>query len=115
MQRDGYSAKSHKFLAQAREELAKGDSVQASEKLWGAAAQMVKAVAQRRHWPHSNHRGLFEAVARLVAETGDQELNVFFQTASALHANFYEDWQPAELVAGAVPSIEKLIAKLEAL
>ena len=36
------------FLAQAHEELAKGDLQQASEKGWGAASQMVKAVAQER-------------------------------------------------------------------
>ena len=34
------------FLTQAREELAKGDLRQASEKGWGAAAQMVKVVTR---------------------------------------------------------------------
>jgi hypothetical protein len=37
-----------KFLREAEELLAKGDYVQASEKAWGAAAQMVKAVAAKK-------------------------------------------------------------------
>lgn len=116
MSQDGYRAKSHAFLAQAREELAKGDSVQASEKLWGASAQMVKAVAQRRGWPHDSHRRLFETVTSLVAETGDLQLRDLFLVASSLlHVNFYEDSLPLEMVEGAVPSVERLVTKLEAL
>ena len=44
-----YREQSRVFLAQAHfEELAKGDLQQASEKGWGAASQMVKAIAQER-------------------------------------------------------------------
>ena len=35
-----YHATSRKLLAQSREELTRGDVLQASEKGWGAAAQM---------------------------------------------------------------------------
>ncbi len=38
-----YRASSHTMMAQSRDELAKGDLQQASEKGWGAAAQMMKA------------------------------------------------------------------------
>ena len=37
-----------KFLREAEELLTRGDYVQASEKAWGAAAQMVKAIAAKR-------------------------------------------------------------------
>ena len=37
-----------RFLREAEELLAKGDHLQASEKAWGAAAQMVKAVAAEK-------------------------------------------------------------------
>jgi hypothetical protein len=115
MSQDGYAARSHKFLAQASDELAQGDSVQASEKLWGAAAQMLKAVAARRGWPHNSHRRLFEAAARLAEESGDDELSALFREASGLHTNFYEDWMPASMVQSAIPAIERLVSKLEAL
>ena len=37
-----YQQASQRFLAQAKEELAAGDLLQASEKGWGAAAQMLE-------------------------------------------------------------------------
>lgn len=115
MQRDGYSAKAHTFLTQARDELAKGDSAQASEKLWGASAQMVKAAAQSRGWPHRTHADLFKVVDRLSQEAGDPELRPLFQVATGLHTNFYENWQSLEFVGGCLPRIEELITKLEGL
>ena len=42
-----YQAASGHLLRQAREELVAGDVRQASEKGWGAAAQIVKAIAAR--------------------------------------------------------------------
>jgi hypothetical protein len=112
---DGYALKSHRFLDQAKRELAAGDSVQASQKLWGAAAQMVKGVADRRRWPHRSHRNLYSAVGRLVTETGEEELGALFVTASGLHQNFYEQLMPMEIVQSAVSAIEQLVQKLESL
>ena len=43
-----YQVASGQLLRQAREELAAGDVRQASENGWGAAAQIVKAIAARR-------------------------------------------------------------------
>ena len=43
-----YQEPSQAFLGKAREELEAGDLEQASEKAWGAAAVMVKAVAEAR-------------------------------------------------------------------
>jgi hypothetical protein len=115
METNGYSAQSRTFLTQAKDELAQGDSVQASEKLWGAAAQIVKAVAARRGWPHRSHRDLYVAVDRCVAETGDDELFRLFQVASAQHMNFYENLQPLNMVRSAVPELELFVEKLERL
>lgn len=78
-------------MAQARRELADGDLAQASEKGWGAAAQMLKAVAQQRGWDHSRHRHHLVTASRLRSETGDGDIRRLFNTASALHENFYEE------------------------
>ena len=43
-----YQQASQRFLAQAKQELAAGDLPQASEKGWGATAQILKAVAEQR-------------------------------------------------------------------
>ena len=66
------------------------DSLQASEKGWGATAQMAKAVAEERGWEHGRHANFFEVVRCVVAETGDQEIWVAFEMARGLHENFYE-------------------------
>ena len=63
-----YRASSHTMMAQSRDELAKGDLQQASEKGWGAAAQMMKAIAESRGWEHGRHRHLHQIASRLRAE-----------------------------------------------
>ncbi len=57
-----YSGAGRDLLVKAREELAQGDVRQASEKGWGAAAQMVRAVAEQRGWEHTGHALLYQAV-----------------------------------------------------
>ncbi len=92
MSQTSYVSRSRVFLAQAIEELQRDDLCQASEKGWGAAAEVVKAVADARGWEHSGHRQLYSVVSRLVAETNNEELRSRFAAAGQLRTNFYEDW-----------------------
>ena len=78
-----YSDTGRDFLARARTYLAEEDLLQASEKGWGAAAQMVKAAAESRGWRHRGHRDLYTA-QQAGDETGDQRL---FHTASTRAGN----------------------------
>lgn len=110
-----YQHKSRYFLVQAREELATGDLAQASEKGWGAAAQMVKAIAEQRGWDHRGHAQLFRAVDTLANETGDDVIDRLFKVASALHVNFYEDWSSAASVARGLDDVERFLGKVEPL
>lgn len=87
-----YGIAAAELLEQARMELELGDTRQASEKAWGAAAQAVKAVAEARGWEHDTHGSLFRAVRLLGAEPGNSELTGLFGDASTLHVNFYENW-----------------------
>ena len=77
---------SRTLLAQARAELAQGDVRQASEKGWGAAALMLKAIAEQRGWEHGKHRHLSRVASRLRAETGDRDIYRWYQVADALQA-----------------------------
>jgi len=110
-----YNSTGRDFLAKAQRYLAEDDLLQASEKGWGAAAQMVKCVADARGWSHEGHRQLWRAVNRLVEETGDQEMQTAFGLAGALHTNFYEGWLPREIVENYLTQVEELVSKLEAL
>jgi hypothetical protein len=115
VQHEKYSSASRELLAKAQEALAQGDLVQASEKGWGAAAQAVKAVAEQRGWPHNGHTYLYQAVRRLVEETGDRQLSTFFHVAGNLHSNFYENWLPMELVRSGIEDVQQFVEKLEQL
>ncbi len=110
-----YHESSRFLLAQARAELAGGDVRQASEKGWGAAAQIVKAVANSRGWEHRGHSLLFDAVDDLRGETGDEELRRLFDVASALHMNFYEDWRSAGYVGRGLDDVERFLDKMDPL
>ena len=110
-----YRDDSRHLLAQARVELDAGDLRQASEKGWGAAALMVKAVANSRGWQHRGHSLLFDAVDDLRVETGDAEVQQLFDVASALHQNFYEDWRSAGNVGRGLDDVERFLDKMDPL
>ena len=103
------------YLTAARAYLDDGDLLQASEKGWGAAAEMVRAVAEARGWPHATHRDLWRAVNSLAEEAGDRQMRVHFHTAGSLHMNFYEGWLPQEAVEDGLSQVEELVGKLGAL
>ena len=107
-----YRDASAKFMAQAHTELAAGDLAQASEKGWAAAAQMTKAIAAQRGWPHNSHARLFNTVDSLARETGDETIIALFGVASALHINFYENNRSAESVERGVQEVAQLLDKL---
>jgi hypothetical protein len=93
------------FLEAAEREFASGENMQASEKLWGAATQVIMAVAVERGWPYGNHAALRIAVRRLAEEYEDRSIRTGFGFAEKFHANFYhgflehEDMEPnAKLV-----------------
>ena len=106
---------SREFLIHAREQLDLGNSLQASEKGWGAAAHAVKAVAERRGWQHRSHRDLFVVSSRIAAATGRLEIAELFSVANALHQNFYEGWMNEEHIAMNLDSVERLLDILDSL
>ena len=106
-----YQQASQQFLAQAKQELATGDLPQASEKGWGATAQILKAVAEQHGWGHSRYRHHLVTVSRLRAETGDGDIRRLFNTASALH----ENTMSAEDIAESLDDVQALLERLETL
>ena len=88
------------------------DFVQASEKLWGAAAEIVKAIAARRGIEIKSHGELYKFVAKLKVELEEPELTRLFAVAGALHQNFYENWLPSEVVIDYAEAVKELVVKL---
>ncbi|MBM3238798.1 hypothetical protein FJZ31_21115 [Candidatus Poribacteria bacterium] len=113
-----YATLNHKYLKEADALLEKGDYVQASEKLWGAAASIVKNLAAKRginlkSRPELAKDQLYKFVNTLSAEFKDPELVKSFGLASFLHQNFYEDWLPPETVLIYSEAVKQLVEKLE--
>ncbi len=104
---------SRNFLVHAREQLALGDSLQASEKGWGAAAHAVKAIAERRGWRHNSHRDLYRAINRIAAEMDREDILDLFSIANALHQNFYEGWMEDENIDRGLVRVTRLIDILD--
>jgi hypothetical protein len=108
-----YKALSEKYFTEAKEFLDRGDLVQASEKLWGAAALAVKMVAGRRGLKLEKRGSLWEFVSRLSRECGEEDIVTLFIVANGLHRNFYENQMDRESLEVAVRNIKKLIEKLK--
>ena len=110
-----YREASRRLLAQGLHEFSGGDLQQASEKGWGAAAEMIKAVAESRGWQHNSHERLRRIVSWLVEETRDREMSTLFGAASSLHTNYYENWSPWPEVRDGLEDVGRFVDKLEAL
>lgn len=78
-----------RFLDDADREYEAGDIMQASEKLWGAASQVVIAEMKSRGLEPRSHREMVQAVEMLAQEFEDRSLRDMFGIARAFHQNFY--------------------------
>ncbi len=87
---DYHTERSWHFLGLVDDEVDRGELEEAGNKLWGAAAHAIKAVAERRGWPHGSHRDLEEVVMRLVDDEGAPAiLYTYYALASWFHSRFY--------------------------
>ncbi len=104
-----------KYLTEAEDLLSKKDFPQASEKLWGAAAEIIKAVAAKRGMELGAHRSLGDFVVRLHKENPGWDLIEAFHVANSLHTNYYEDWLPAEVVTDGARVVKDFVVRLTGL
>ena len=104
-----------KYLQDAKKLLKEQDYPQASEKLWGATAQIIKAIALKRGKHLQSHAAIIKYVGVLSNELNDKSILISFGIANSLHQNFYEDWLIPEMVLQYAKTVEKLINKLKPL
>ncbi len=87
---EDYRLQSREFLEKSRRYLADDDLHQASEKGWGAAAWMVKAVATAQGWQYDKHEHFGEVLYQAGKLTGDDRLRILGEIANGRHGNFYQ-------------------------
>ena len=102
------------LLRQAREELDRGDILQASEKAWGAAAHAVKAVAEKRRWFNDADWRLGRIATVIAAEQGDGTISTYYRSVREAHYNFYHHEFSQMQVQEVVNDAASLVGKLEA-
>ena len=85
-----HAAQARDFLGRGRRYLADGDLHQASEKGWGAAAHMAKAVALAQGWRYDRHSDFHQVISQARRLTGNDQLRILSGRANDMHANFYE-------------------------
>ena len=86
---DDYKQQAREYLAKSEEYLAIGDLHQASEKGWGAAAWMTKAVAVAQGWQYDQHAHFNVVINNALLATGNDRLLALREIANGLHRNYY--------------------------
>ena len=86
---DDYKQQARDFLAKGWEYLAAGDLHQASEKGWGAAAWMTKAVAVAQNWQYDQHAHFNVVLNNVLLTTNNDRLLALREIANGLHRNYY--------------------------
>ncbi len=108
-----HAVHSRRLLEHAAEMIAQGDRIQASEKIWGAAAHSLKAIAQERAWPNDSHADGFAIVQHISDQIGEQEISDLFAIASDTHQNFYEDRYELNVLNRRLQAITRLVMLLD--
>ena len=106
---------SEKYMKDMEDLLAKKDYIQASEKAWGAAAQIVKALAAKEDKELRSHDSLWQFIDELAEKLQDIELRHLWSRANSLHQNFYENWMPPRDVTYAIEDVKKFVERIRKL
>lgn len=109
-----YAEQAQEFLARSRRYLADGDLHQASEKGWGAAAHMAKAVAVAQGWQYDRHADFSRVINQAFLLTGNDRLRELRGIPNDLHGNYYERkrFLNAEIIGRDIESVAELLTLL---
>jgi uncharacterized protein (UPF0332 family) len=110
---DDHSALSRRFVEHAKDELSKGDRLQASEKVWGAVAHAIKAIAVQRGWRHQRHSLITAIGDQLALEYGRPDFSTTVSMAETLHVNYYENQREEPAIRAIIAAVEPFIVELE--
>ena len=91
-----YKTTADHYLAKAAQLWNKSEIRKASEMLWGAIAQYLKALAACKGQAISTHRKFYPFVRQLAKERKNPYLRKEFVELGLLHNNFYDEEIPPE-------------------
>lgn len=102
-----------RLLKHAQEQLDLGDTVQASEKAYGAVFHAAKGYGELRGWNHYNHHRVGLIYDQLSDEESDLTLTSDFGIIESLHNNFLEYELPTNRVRGGLDVARRLVERLD--
>ena len=113
---ESHRSHSNRFLVHADEMIRKGDRLQASEKIWGAVAHILKAVANERGWEHDGHQRLRNVALHLQDHpaVANPEIGTLLRSVEAFHRNFYNDNMAMEEIASGLADAASLVRLIDA-
>jgi hypothetical protein len=105
---------SRRLIQQARQELERGDRLQATEKVWGALAQMLKAHGQQRGWLNlGSHRTVGRIAQQLGAEYAELAVLNAYIAADNGHRNFYDNEMSPPEIEDIITVVARVLPELE--
>lgn len=87
---EDHSRRAGYFLQKSRQFLADGDFHQASEKGWGAAAHITKAVAAAHGWRYESHDEFDAVLDQASSLAQNDRIHDLGNAAHYLHRNYYQ-------------------------
>ena len=84
-----YESQAREFLANSSDFLTAGNLHQASEKGWGAAAHMAKAVATAQGWQYESHADFSQVMYQASQLANNPRIRQIRSVANELHQNYY--------------------------
>ena len=100
------------LLDHAEKMIEAGDRLQASEKMWGAAAHGIKVIAKARGWHFETHADAFVIAHHVAGLVGNDALWTKFLAMNSYHQNFYEDQVPLEGIRDSLGDARELVGLL---
>src|SRR3990172_13446348 len=101
-----------KYLEDGEKLLRTGDLLQAGEKFWGVAAEIVKAVAAKEGRHLRTHNQLWSYLLDLDEKHSELGLRRDFVSAGYLHANFYEEELTPRTVRKLADDVRSFVKKM---
>ena len=110
-------AQARSFLERSKSYLAQGDLHQASEKGWGAASHIIKAVAAANNWEYEYHDQFESVVINARQRYRQPSLLEMSRAAEALHRNYFRRslLLNADAIREDVDDVERMVNFLEPL
>ena len=112
-----HASQAYEFLTESRNYLAVGKLHQASEKGWGAAAHMAKAVAVTQGWQYATHADFSSVLNEARRLTGNARIPDLRGRANDLHGNYYKRKRhlDADAIGEDIESVAELLTLLSPL